>query len=129
MSKDVVTRLAAANPVPHDGPLPTRAILSGPPRPLAVAVAVASRCRPPPLPGKLGDLLGISNDGTPVPVSSVLPGETKLDQALEDMNLGATMQFLGTLNGVSFYAARNADGNFCVAIVRVDVVPEGFGAT
>ena len=40
--------------------------------------------------------------------------------------MGGTMQSLGTLNGVAFYATRNADGNFCFAMVRVDgAVREG----
>src|SRR5205807_2306624 len=69
--------------------------------------------------GRLGDLLGISNEGTAVSTSQVLPGQDKLDQALADMRVGSTMQLLGTLNGVSFYAARNADGQFCLAIDHV----------
>ena len=71
--------------------------------------------------GRLADVLGISNEGTTVPVESdVLPGQTKLDQALQQLNVGATMQSLGTLNGVAFYAARNAAGEFCLAIDHVD---------
>ena len=47
---------------------------------------------------------------------------------LADMNVGSTMQLLGTLNGVRFYAVRNADGHFCLAIDRVDAQYEkGFG--
>jgi predicted MFS family arabinose efflux permease len=41
-----------------------------------------------------GRYMGISNVGTTVPVGSVLPGETKLDQALQDMQVGSTMQSL-----------------------------------
>ena len=42
--------------------------------------------------------------------------------------MGGTMQSLGTLNGVAFYATRNADGNFCFAMVRVDgQFGKGFG--
>jgi hypothetical protein len=32
------------------------------------------------------------------------------------MNVGATMQALGTLNGRTFYATRNGAGNFCLAV-------------
>jgi hypothetical protein len=78
--------------------------------------------------GKLGDLLGISNGGTPVSLSSVLPGETKLDAAMRELKLGGMMQSLGTLNGVAFYATRNANGHFCFALVRVDgQFGKGFG--
>ena len=62
----------------------------------------------------------ISNGGTPVSVGTVLPGETKLDDAIQELKVGGTMQSLGTLNGVGFYATRNADGDFCFAMVRVD---------
>ena len=78
--------------------------------------------------GKLGDLLGISNGGTPVPVSTVLPGETKLDDAMQELKVSGTMQSLGALNGVAFYATRNADDDFCFAMVRVDgQFGKGFG--
>ena len=63
-----------------------------------------------------------------MPLTSVLPGETKLDAAMQELKVGGTMQSLGTLNGVAFYATRNADGNFCFAMVRVDGQPgKGFG--
>ena len=40
------------------------------------------------------------------------------------------MQLLGTLNGVRFYAARNADGHLCLAIDHVDAQYEkGFGCS
>jgi hypothetical protein len=53
-------------------------------------------------------------------VSSVLPNESQLDQALQEMQVGSTMQLLGTLNGVRFYAARTAAGHFCIATEHVD---------
>jgi hypothetical protein len=91
-------------------------------RRLAIAVAVAAAVAVPTVAfaGRLADVLGISNQGATVPVESVLPGDTKLDQALQDMNVGSTMQSLGTLNGVAFYAARNPAGDFCVAADHVD---------
>ncbi|HEV8461730.1 MAG TPA: hypothetical protein VGQ38_13565 [Gaiellaceae bacterium] len=127
---DVITRLAAANPVPAPEPLdvPKAAVVR--PRRIAIAIALAVAIAVPAtaFAGKLGDLLGITNGGTAVPASSVLPGETKLDAALTELKVGGTMQSLGTLNGVAFYATRNSDGDFCFAMVRIDgQVGKGFG--
>ena len=100
------------------------------PRRIAIAVALAAAVAIPAtaFAGKLGDLLGISNGGTPVSLGTVMPGETKLDDAMQTLKVGGTMQSLGTLNGVAFYATRNADGNFCFAMVHVDGQPgKGFG--
>jgi hypothetical protein len=130
MSDDVIARLAAANPVPTGQPLCLPEPLGFNHRRVAIAVALAAAVAIPAtaFAGKLGDLLGISNDGTPVSLSSVLPGETKLDAAMQELRVSGTMQSLGTLNGVAFYATRNADGNFCLAMVRVDQqFGKGFG--
>jgi hypothetical protein len=118
MRNDVIARLAAANPVP--GAVPVREPVRV--RRLAVAVVVAAAIAVPTVAfaGRLAGVLGISNEGAAVPVESVLPGDSKLDQALQDMNVGSTMQSLGTLNGVAYYAARNSDGDFCLAIDHVD---------
>jgi hypothetical protein len=115
MRNDVISRLAAANPVPSGASArmparaPRRAALAGA---LAVIVAVPAVA----FAGRLADMLGISNEGTSVPLTSVLPNESQLDQALQDMKVGSTMQLLGTLNGVRFYAARTAEGRLCIAI-------------
>jgi hypothetical protein len=130
MNDDVIARLAAANPVPTGDPLRLPEPLHVRPRRIAIAVALAAAIAIPAtaFAGRLGDLLGISNDGTPVSLSSVLPGETKLDAAMQELKLSGTMQSLGTLNGVAFYATRNADGHFCFAMVRVDrQFGKGFG--
>jgi hypothetical protein len=113
MRNDVIVRLAAANPVP--GPSPARKPLR---RRYALAVAVAAVVL---VPAALAAdrLLGISNEGTPVPVSSVLPGQSRLDEALQEMQVGDTMQQLGEVNGVRIYAARNAGGHICLAIDHV----------
>jgi hypothetical protein len=120
MSNDVIARLAAANPVPTDAPLqvPTPQRV---PRRAAFALALAALLAVPAVSfaGELGDLLGISNAGAPVSTSSVLPGQVDLDQAMQELKVGSSMQYLGTLNGVAFYATRNADGNFCFAIDHV----------
>ena len=120
-TNDVVARLAAANPIPSEGPVRLPEPLRVPRRRVAAAIALAVAVAVPAaaFAGRLGDLLGISNEGTAVSTSQVLPGQDKLDQALADMRVGSTMQLLGTLNGVSFYAARNADGQFCLAIDHV----------
>ena len=129
-SNDVVARLAAANPIPTDAPphLPQRVRV--PRRRVAVAVAVAAAVAVPAVAfaGRLGDLLGITNEGSTVSTSNVLPGYPDLDQAMQELQVGGTMQYLGTLNGVAFYATRNADGDFCIAIDRVDAqYDKGFG--
>jgi hypothetical protein len=123
MSNDVIARLAAANPVPR--PLPQRRPLRV--RRVALALAVTAAVAVPAVAfaGRLADVLGISNEGTAVSTSAVLPGQTRLDEAMQELKVGASMQFLGTLNGVSFYATRNADGHFCLAIDRPDA--KGFG--
>jgi hypothetical protein len=130
MNNDVITRLAAANPLPTGEPFHPPEAMHVRPRRIAIAVTLAAAIAIPAtaFAGKLGDLLGITNDGTPVPVNSVLPGETKLDAAMKELKVGGTMQSLGTLNGVAFYATRNADSNFCFAMVRVDgQFGKGFG--
>jgi hypothetical protein len=130
MNDDVIARLAAANPVPTGAPLRLPDPIRVGPRHVAIAVALAAAIAVPAtaFAGRLGDLLGISNDGSPVSVSTVLPGETKLDAAMQELKVGGTMQSLGTLNGVAFYATRNADGDFCFAMVRIDgQLGKGFG--
>lgn len=117
MRNDAISRLAAANPFPTDTQLhvPSR------PKPvrrsvIAVALIVAVAVPAAAFAGELGSLLGITNEGASVPTSSVLPGASRLDQALQSMNVGTTMQSLGTVNGVAFYATRNAAGDFCLAV-------------
>jgi hypothetical protein len=114
MSNDVIARLAAANPVPR--PLPQRRPLRV--RRAAIALTVSAAVAVPAVAfgGRLADVLGISNEGTPVSTSAVLPGQDRLDQAMQELRVGGSMQSLGTLNGVSFYATRNGDGHLCLAI-------------
>ncbi len=130
MNNDVIERLAAANPVPSREALHLPEAIHVRPRRLAIVVALVAAIAIPAaaFAGRLSDLLGISNSGTPVSVATVLPDETKLDSAMQELKVGGTMQSLGTLNGVAFYATRNADGNFCLAMVRVDgQFGKGFG--
>jgi hypothetical protein len=127
MTTDVVSRLAAANPVPA-GPRPD-------PRPfrlrrVAVALAVLAVIGVPTaaFAGDIGNLLGFTNQGTSLPTSSTPMAQlTGLAQAMQSMNVPSTMHLLGTLDGISFYAARKADGNFCFAISSDH--GKGFGCT
>jgi hypothetical protein len=111
MTSDVIARLAAANPVPT----PARA-RSRRRRHVLVLAAAATLV---PAAYAAERVLGISNEGTSVPTGDVLPGQSQLDQALQDMQVGDTMQLLGTVNGVRIYAARNASGHICLAIDHV----------
>jgi hypothetical protein len=133
MSNDVIARLAAANPVPTGVPLHEPAPLRAPRRRLAVVLAAAVAVLVPTALA-VADEIGVSNNGTPVPLDSV-----PLGPVLEDLQVGGTMQYLGTLNGVAFYATRNADGRYCMAIDHVneqyqkgvgcDLRPDGFPST
>jgi hypothetical protein len=116
MRTDVIARLAAANPAP--APARVR-----PHRRRWIVVAVAAAVLAPA--ALAADrLLGISNEGTSVPTSSVLPGQSQLDQALQDMQVGDTMQELGTVNGVRVYAGRSGTGHVCIAIDQVALTYE-----
>jgi hypothetical protein len=119
MNNDVITRLAAANPLPTDAPprhpqplvVPTRRIV------LALALAAAVALPAAAFAGKLGDLLGLSNQGTPVATNSLdLSKDTGLSEAMQQLAFPSAMHLLGTRNGVSFYAARRGDGDYCFAI-------------
>lgn len=111
MTSDVIARLAAANPVPA----PQRARHHR--RRYVLVLAAATLLVPAAY--AADRLLGIGNEGTAVPTSSVLPGQSQLDQALQEMQVGDTMQDLGSVNGVRIYAARNAGGHICLAIDHV----------
>jgi hypothetical protein len=120
MRNDVIMRLAAANPVPLQVPVAARPRVR---RARLVVAAVAAVASAIPAAIAVADQIGISNGGSPVPTSSV-----PLDEVLQQMNVGPTIQYLGTLNGVAFYATRNADGHFCLAINHVnDTYNKGVG--
>lgn len=119
MNNDVIARLAAANPAPtgalprHPKPLvvPTRRIV------LTLALVAAVALPAVAFADKLGDLLGLSNQGTPVATRSLdLSTDTGLNDAMKQLAFPSTMHLLGTENGVRFYAARRADGDYCFAI-------------
>jgi hypothetical protein len=117
MSTDVIARLAAANPVPHGAtlhePQPLRL------RRIAIAVACVAAVAIPAsaFASRLGDLLGISNPGSPVPTSRLsLSQDTQMKEAMQSLGFPSTMQLLGTRNGIGFYASRRADGRYCFAL-------------
>jgi len=119
MNNDVIARLAAANPLPtgapprHPEPLvvPTHRIV------VAVALIVVVSLPAVAFAGKLGDLLGLANQGTPAAMSSLdLSKDTGLNEAMQQLAFPSAMHLLGNKNGVSFYAARRADGDYCFAI-------------
>jgi hypothetical protein len=119
MNDDVIARLAAANPLPTGAPprqpeplvAPTRRVV------LAVTLAVAVAVPAAAFAGKLGDLLGLSNQGTTVATSSIdLSRDSGLGAAMQQLAFPSAMHLLGSRNGVSFYAARRSDGDYCFAI-------------
>jgi hypothetical protein len=117
MSRELIARLAAANPVPTGTPSPAPST-SPPRRVVLAAVAVAVVAVPAvAFAGKLSDLFGLSNHGTPVAKSSIdLTRDSALDAAMSQLDFPSTLSQLGTVNGVRFYAARRADGDYCFAI-------------
>jgi hypothetical protein len=118
---DVITRLAAANPVPTGAVVQEPAPLRLRPRRTALAVALAAAVAVPAIAfaGRLGDLFGLSNQGTPEPTSSLsLSQDSVLNEGMKDLGFPTTLQQLGTVNGVTFYASRRADGHYCFAIEK-----------
>jgi hypothetical protein len=111
MNSGVIARLAAANPVPAPVHVRRRR------RPYVVVLVAAAALAPAAF--AADRLLGIANEGTSVPTSSVLTGQSQLDRALQEMQVGETMQELGTINGVRIYAGRSAAGHICLAIDHV----------
>jgi hypothetical protein len=119
MNNDVIGRLAAANPVPSDVPVREPEPLGLPARQVALVLALAAAVALPAVAfaGKLGELLGLSNQGTPIATSSLdLSRDSGLDSAMQQLAFPSKLRALGTENGVTFYAARRADGDYCFAI-------------
>jgi len=124
---DVVRRLAAANPVPTGAPVHEPTPLPAGRITLAAALAVAVAVPAMAFAGRLGDLLGLSNQGTPVATSSLaLAQDSKLSEAMGSLGFPSTLRQLGTVNGVDFYASRTSDGRYCFAIEK-DGVRGGVG--
>jgi hypothetical protein len=116
MTTDVIARLAAANPVPM--PVPARKA-SPSRRRAAVAVVLAAAVAVPAaaLASRLVDVIGLSNQGTPVATDSLsLMRATKLAEAVQELGMPSTMHLLGTRGAISLYVARRTDGHYCFAI-------------
>jgi hypothetical protein len=116
---DVITRLAAANPVPTDTALTEVSEPSRRRRWPALAIALAAIVAVPTaaFAGKLGDLFGMSNQGTPEATSSLyLSQDSAMNEAMVGLDFPSTLQDLGTVNGVTFWASRRTDGHYCFAI-------------
>jgi len=119
MTNDVIARLAAANPLPTGAPPRHPEPLAVPARRIVLALALMAAVALPAIAfgGKLGDLLGLSNQGTSVPTRSLdLSKDTALSEAMQQLGFPSAMHLLGNRNGVSFYAARRVDGHYCFAI-------------
>jgi hypothetical protein len=116
MTSDVIARLAAANPVPapvaaREASRSTRRIV------VAVALAVAVAVPAVAFASRIADVLGLSNQGTPVATGSLsLMRATKLAEAVQELGVPSTVHFLGTRDGISFYVAGRDDGDYCFAI-------------
>jgi hypothetical protein len=63
----------------------------------------------------IGRLLGLTNQGTAVATSS-LSKDTSLAQAMRALGFPSTLQFLGSRDGISFYAVQKPGGEFCFAV-------------
>jgi hypothetical protein len=119
MNNDVVTRLAAANPVPTGAPPRHPEPLAVPARRIVVALTLIAAVALPAVAfgGKLADLVGLSNEGAPVATSSLdLSNDSGLNEAMQQLAFPSRLHLLGRENGVAFYAARRADGDYCFAI-------------
>jgi hypothetical protein len=116
---NVVHRLAAANPVPTGAPVREPAPVPAGRIAAAAALAVAVAVPAVAFAGRLGDLLGFSNQGTPIATSSLsFAQDSKLDEAMGELGFPSTLRRLGTVNGVDFYASRTPDGRYCFAIEK-----------
>ena len=115
----VIARLAAANPFPAtatgaDAPLGFRSrrrVLLATLAAAAVAVPAVAFA------GDLSGLLGFSTQGQPVAASDTPFSKISgLNEAMGELGFPSTLQLIATRDGISFYAARRADGHVCVAI-------------
>jgi len=119
MSNDVIARLADANPLPTGAPSrhPEPLVVSTRRVVLVLALMAAVALPAAAFAGKLGDLLGLSNQGTAVATDSLdLSKDTGLNEAMQQLAFPSAMHLLGNENGVTFFAARRADGDYCFAI-------------
>jgi hypothetical protein len=115
----VIARLAAANPFPPAAPPRTAA-----PRPrvrrrtlIAALAALLVAVPAVALATDVGGLFGFSTGGQPVATADTpFSLDSGLEQAMTDLGFPSTLQLIATRDGISFYAARRADGYFCFAV-------------
>jgi hypothetical protein len=115
----LLTRLAAANPVPIGTPVGRPEPFRLPKRPALAAVLAAVAIGVPAVAysQEIGGLFGFSNEGTPVPTSaSPFTRDSSLNEAMQELGFPSRLQLLTERDGIAFYAARRADGTFCFAI-------------
>ena len=114
----VIARLAAANPFPPTFPPanPTQRVRSH--RRVLVAVLAAAVAVPAiAFAGDIGGLFGFSSQGQPVATSGTPFSQASgLDEAMAELGFPSTLQLIASRDGISFYAARRADGRVCVAL-------------
>ncbi len=68
----------------------------------------------------IGNLVGLSNEGTPV-AASTLSKDTSLARAMQEFGFPSTLQLLGTRDGISFYALQKPGGQFCFAVTDASI--------
>ncbi len=120
MSADpIIGRLAAANPFPSAAPpaIETRDFRSRR-RTLVAALAAAMIAVPAvAFAGDIGGLFGFSTQGTPVPTSATPFSQASgLAAAMAELGFPSSLQLIASRDGISFYAARRADGHLCFAV-------------
>lgn len=114
-----MARLAAANPFPPSSPSAPSTSSRRPRRRAVVAALAAGLVAVPALAfaSDLGDLFGFSTSGQPVATADTQFARVSgLDEALAELEFPSTMRLIATRDGISFYAARRADGYLCFAV-------------
>jgi hypothetical protein len=114
----VVARLAAANPFPPTATPASAGLRVRARRPALVAALAAAVAIPAvAFAADIGGLFGFSTPGTPVATSGTPFSRTSgLDQAMAELGFPSTLRLIATRDGISFYAARRADGHVCFAV-------------
>jgi len=118
-TEPVIARLAAANPFPAVATRPgaPRGFRSRRRALVAALVAAAVAVPAVAFAGDIGGLFGFSTEGQPVATSDTSFSKASgLNQAMAELGFPSTLQLIATRDGISFYAARRADGHVCVAI-------------
>jgi hypothetical protein len=91
---------------------------------LALALAAAVAVPAAAFADDIGELLGLSNQGTPVATSS-LSHDTSLERAMQEFGFPSTLHLLGMRDGITFYAAQKPDGTYCFAVTEASTPAGG----